>query len=407
MLERGRTLAEQEEAPPLAEAAPAVRARAGRLARITLRRLGQADAVLAPLLRRPPRQDIRIVLQLGAVEMLEEGAAPHGVVSACVELARLRQARASGMVNAILRRVAETDPGRWAALPPRRLPGWLRGRLAAAYGNARAARIEAASARPAPLDLTLREPRRDWPERLGAEVLPTRSLRIAEPGQVSALPGYAEGAWWVQDAAAALPARALAPAPGAQVLDLCAAPGGKTLQLAAAGAAVVALDLSETRLARLRENLARTGLSARIVVADALDWAPEAPFDAVLLDAPCSATGTLRRHPDLPFVRDAADLKALRALQAGLIDRAVGWLKPGGRLVFCTCSLLPEEGERQFEAALARHPGLAPDPEALAALPGLEPEWDAGPGALRITPETWDARGGLDGFFIAALSAPA
>ena len=407
MLERGRTLAEQEEAPPLAEAAPAVRARAGRLARIILRRLGQADAVLAPLLRRPPRQDIRIVLQLGAVEMLEEGAAPHGVVSACVELARLRQARASGMVNAILRRVAETDPGRWAALPPRRLPGWLRGRLAAAYGNARAARIEAASARPAPLDLTLREPRRDWPERLGAEVLPTRSLRIAEPGQVSALPGYAEGAWWVQDAAAALPARALAPAPGAQVLDLCAAPGGKTLQLAAAGAAVVALDLSETRLARLRENLARTGLSARIVVADALDWAPEAPFDAVLLDAPCSATGTLRRHPDLPFVRDAADLKALRALQAGLIDRAVGWLKPGGRLVFCTCSLLPEEGERQFEAALARHPGLAPDPEALAALPGLEPEWDAGPGALRITPETWDARGGLDGFFIAALSAPA
>jgi 16S rRNA (cytosine967-C5)-methyltransferase len=407
VLERGRTLAEQEEAPPLAEAVPAVRARAGRLARITLRRLGQADAVLAPLLRRPPRPDIRIVLQLGTVEMLEEGAAPHGVVSACVELARLRQARASGMVNAILRRVAETDPRRWAALPPRRLPGWLRGRLAAAYGNARAARIEAASARPAPLDLTLREPRRDWPERLGAEVLPTRSLRIAEPGQVSALPGYAEGAWWVQDAAAALPARALAPAPGAQVLDLCAAPGGKTLQLAAAGAAVVALDLSETRLSRLRENLARTGLSARIVAADALDWAPEAPFDAILLDAPCSATGTLRRHPDLPFVRDAADLKALRALQAGLIDRAVEWLKPGGRLVFCTCSLLPEEGERQLEAALARHPGLAPDPEALAALPGLEPEWDAGPGALRITPETWDARGGLDGFFIAALSAPA
>ena len=363
--------------------------------------------MLAPLLRRPPRADIRIVLQLGTVEMLEEGAAPHGVVSACVELARLRQARASGMVNAILRRVAEVDPERWAALPPRRLPGWLRGRLASAYGNARAARIEAASARPAPLDLTLREPRRDWPERLGAEVLPTRSLRLSGAGQVSALPGYAEGAWWVQDAAAALPARALAPAPGAQVLDLCAAPGGKTLQLAAAGAAVVALDLSETRLARLRENLARTGLSARIVVADALDWAPEAPFDAILLDAPCSATGTLRRHPDLPFVRDAADLKGLRALQAGLIDRAVAWLKPRGRLVFCTCSLLPEEGERLLEAALARHPGLAPDPEAIAALPGLEPEWDAGPGALRITPETWDARGGLDGFFIAALSAPA
>jgi 16S rRNA (cytosine967-C5)-methyltransferase len=217
------------------------------------------------------------------------------------------------------------------------------------------------------------------------------------------LPGYAEGAWWVQDAAAALPARALAARPGERVLDLCAAPGGKTLQLAATGAEVTALDVSDARLGRLRDNLARTGLAARIVTADALQWAPPAPFDAILLDAPCSATGTLRRHPDLPFVRTAEDLKPLATIQSALLERATGWLRPGGRLVFCTCSLLPEEGETVLAAALARHPDLVPDPAALEAVPGLESEWDAGPGALRITPETWEERAGLDGFYIAAL----
>jgi len=407
VLERRRTLAELEDEPPLSEAPPPERARAGRLARATLRKLGQADAVLGPLLHRPPRADIRTVLRLGTVEMLEEGAAPYGVVNACVELARLRQARAAGMVNAILRRVAETPPEAWQALPARRLPGWLRGRLSAAYGNARAARIEAVCAQLPPLDLTRRDGRPDWPERLEAEVLPTGSLRRRAGGQVSALPGYAEGAWWVQDAAAAIPARVLGPAPGQRVLDLCAAPGGKTLQLAATGADVVALDISEARLDRLRANLERTGLAAEIVVADALDWQPEAAFDAILLDAPCSATGTLRRHPDLPYVRDAADVKALGALQAALIDRAASWLLPGGRLVYCTCSLLPEEGERQIAAALERLPALAPDPAALEGVPGLEEVWSAGPGALRITPETWEARGGLDGFYIAALTSTA
>jgi 16S rRNA (cytosine967-C5)-methyltransferase len=403
VLERGKTLAEQEDESPFTAAVPAERARAGRLARATLRKLGQADAVLAPLLRRPPRADIRTVLRLGTVEILEEGAAPHGVVNACVDLARLRQARAAGMVNAILRRVAETEREVWAALPPQRLPGWLRGRLSSAYGNARATRIEAVCSAPAPLDLTLRDNRRDWAERLEADVLPTGTLRRRAGGQVSALPGFAEGAWWVQDAAAALPARALAPSPGQRVLDLCAAPGGKTLQLAATGAEVTALDVSDSRLDRLRDNLARTGLAAQIVTADALEWAPEAPFDAILLDAPCSATGTLRRHPDLPFVRKPEDLKPLATLQSALLDRATGWLRPGGRLVFCTCSLLPEEGEAVVADALARHPGLAPDPAAIGALPGLEAAWDAGPGTLRITPETWEDRGGLDGFYVAAL----
>jgi 16S rRNA (cytosine967-C5)-methyltransferase len=309
------------------------------------------------------------------------------------------------MVNAVLRRVAEMEAEAWDALPPTRLPNWLRGRLGAAYGNARTAAMEALFAAAPPVDLTLRrsEDPRAWAETLGAEILPTGSLRLARAGQVSALPGFEAGAWWVQDAAAALPARILAPAPSARVLDLCAAPGGKTLQLADAGAEVTALDISPARLERLRENLARTGLSAEIVAADALDWAPPAPFDAILLDAPCTATGTIRRHPDLPHARDKAQIAPLVALQDALIDRAAGWLAPGGRLVFCTCSLLPEEGEARAEAALSRHPSLRPDAGALGGLEGLDPAWHAGPGALRLTPESWSERGGIDGFFIAAF----
>jgi 16S rRNA (cytosine967-C5)-methyltransferase len=234
-------------------------------------------------------------------------------------------------------------------------------------------------------------------------MLPTGSLRLAEAGQITALPGYAEGAWWVQDAAAALPARVLDPRPGERVLDLCAAPGGKTLQLAAAGAEVTALDISGPRLARLRENLERTRLTAEIVVADALHWQPDALFDAVLLDAPCSASGTIRRHPDLPFVKTGAELPDLVTLQAALIDRALGFVKPGGRLVYCTCSLLPEEGEAQLEAALVRHAGLTVErPEAA----GIDTAWITAQGGLRLRPDYWANRGGMDGFFIVRLRKP-
>nr|WP_198666104.1 transcription antitermination factor NusB [Tropicimonas sp. IMCC34043] len=401
--EDGMMLSEMESHPHFADAPPEVRARAGRLARTTLRHAGRADAALKPFLQRAPKPPIRALLRLAAVEMLGEGAAAHGVVNAAVTLARRQQPGAAAMVNAVLRRLADAGPEGWLAAHPQRLPGWLRGRLGAAWGNARVARMEAVFEAAPPLDLTMRATDGDWAERLGAEALPTGSLRLAAPGQISTLPGYAEGAWWVQDAAAALPARLLAPQPGQRVLDLCAAPGGKTLQLAAAGAAVTALDISEARLVRLRENLARTGLSAEVVVADALDWHPEAPFDAILLDAPCSATGTIRRHPDLPFVKDSASIKPLVALQAALIDRAVEMLAPGGRLVFCTCSLLPDEGEAQLSAALGRHPELTPDEGALAAVSGMPRDWHAGPAALRTTPEMWADRGGLDGFFVAAL----
>ncbi len=231
-------------------------------------------------------------------------------------------------------------------------------------------------------------------------MLPTGSLRLSDPGQVTGLPGYANGQWWVQDAAAAMAVRLLAPPQGERVLDLCAAPGGKTLQLADAGAKVTALDISGPRMARVAENLARMGLTADLVVADAMQWQPDAPYDAILLDAPCSASGTLRRHPDLPFIKDGSDLPDLIALQAALLDRALGWLAPGGRLVFVTCSLLPDEGEAQLAGALARHPGLVVDP---VAFEGISPEWVTEAGGLRLRPDYWADQGGMDGFFMARL----
>ncbi|MBN2905324.1 MAG: methyltransferase domain-containing protein [Rhodobacteraceae bacterium] len=404
VLEDHRLIAELTgEEGPLADLDPAERARAQRLALSTLRHLGRAEAVLKPHLRRPPPPPVRALLLLATVEMLEEGAAPHGVVNAAVSLARAGQKTQAmaGLVNAVLRKVADLPRADWDALPPQRLPGWLRGRLDSAWGRAAVTAIEAAHAAGAPLDLTPRDgDAATLAAAVGGVALPTGSVRLTGSVQVSALPGYDAGTWWVQDAAAALPARVLDPEPGERVLDLCAAPGGKTLQLAAAGANVTALDVSGARMARVEENLARTELSADLVVADALDWVAPAPFDAILLDAPCSASGTIRRHPDLPFAKDAATIKPLFAMQAALIDRALALLTPGGRLVYCTCSLLPEEGEAQIDAALGRHPGLTVEtPQADWVIPG----WIAANGGLRLRPDFWADTGGMDGFYIATL----
>lgn len=372
--------------------APADRARALRLAAAVLRHLEPADAVLKPHLRKAPPLTVQNMLRLAVVERAQ-GAAAHGVVNAAVEMARRgkRTAHLAGLVNAVLRAVQEG-----VALPVQKLPRWMRQAMVHAYGREAVAAIEAVQAGEPPLDLTLRE---GFAAPEGV-LLPTGSLRLASPGQVSTLPGYAEGGWWVQDAAAALPARLLAVQPGERVLDLCAAPGGKTLQMAAAGALVTALDISGPRMARVAANLARTGLTAELVVADALVWEPEAAFDAILLDAPCSATGTVRRHPDLPFVKDGSEVAVLVALQAQLLDRALGWLRPGGRLVFATCSLLPEEGEGQLAAALARHPGLSVEPGELA---GVEPGWWTDGAGLRLRPDYWAEAGGMDGFFMARM----
>ena len=369
----------------------ALRARAQRLALAVLRNLARTDAVLAPFLRKAPSPAVMAVLRVAVVEMLEMDAPPHGVVNAAVTALRAdgRMAHSAGMANAVLRRAAEVTG--WHEMPVQPLPGWLRRRLKAVYGEPVVQAIEAAHHAGAAIDLTLK-PGVAGPE--GGEAVGA-SWRMPAGVQVSALPGYEAGEWWVQDAAAALPARLLAVHPGERVLDLCAAPGGKTMQLAAAGAVVTALDASEPRLLRLRQNLARTGLSAEILCADALLWAPEQRFDAVLLDAPCTATGTIRRHPDLPLVRKPADVASLTALQALLLDRALGFVKPGGRLVYCTCSLLPDEGEAQITAALARHPGLR------VATPA-QPLGDATPeGGWRTRPDGHP--GGIDGFYMALL----
>lgn len=377
------------------------RARAQRLALSVLRSVEPLDRVLHPLMRKAPPLAVLNILRLAIFE-ISNGAAPHGVVNEAVGLARRdrKSTHMTGLINAVLRQVPAPDPTTpTAAGPVQRLPRWLRQPLVHTYGRDVVAAIEAVHAAAPPLDLTLR-PGAEAPE---GELLPTGSLRLSDRGQVSGLAGYAAGGWWVQDAAAALAVRLLGDVAGQRVLDLCAAPGGKTLQLAAQGAKVTALDLSGPRMLRLSENLARTGLQASLVIADALHWQTEARFDAILLDAPCSATGTIRRHPDLPFAKDGSELAELVPLQAALLDRALGWLKPGGRLIYCTCSLLPDEGERQLEAALARHPGLSVNRPTLA---GIDPAWITPEGGLRLRPDYWADRGGMDGFFMVALSMP-
>ena len=380
---------------------PPERARARRLALATLRYRGRCDAVLAPLLHRRPRPAVMEALHLAVTEMLALNEAPHGVVNATVTALRHgspKLAASAGMANAVLRKAAESRDI-WDKAAPARLPDWLRKPIGQNWGESTVRAIEAAHEAGAPLDLTPRPGAGPLPE---GEMLPTGSLRLTAPGQVSALPGYGEGAWWVQDAAAALPARLLDAQPGEIVADLCAAPGGKTLQLAAMGAQVTAVDIAASRMKRLAENLTRCGLTATTITADALDWRPEAPLDAVLLDAPCSATGTIRRHPELPLLRDGSGLAELTTLQAELIDHAASLLRPGGRLVYAVCSLLPAEGEDQMTAALARLPGLTIAPADPAAL-GIPADWLTVQGAIRTRPDHWPDRGGVDGFFIACL----
>lgn len=383
----------------LAELSPAERARAQRLATEALRWAQRSDRVLGPYLRNRPEDPILNILRLAVFELFEAGEAPHGVVNDAVSLAKGPK---SGLVNAVLRNVLRAHVD-WTALPVPSVPKWLRKRLVAAWGKEAVAAMEAVFAAQTPLDLTVKEDAEGWAKRLDGELLPTGSVRLAKAGQVSALEGFDGGAWWVQDAAAAIPARVLDPKPGERVLDLCAAPGGKTMQMAATGATVTALDISPARMERLAENLARTGLSAECVTADVFEWSPPAPFDAILLDAPCSATGTLRRHPDLGYAKSDEGIAGLVALQDRMIDRALGWLKPGGRLVYCTCSLLPEEGEERAAAMASRHPDLVfVTPDAS----GLDPAWRI-PLGLRIRPDHWAGRGGIDGFFVTMVQKPA
>ena len=397
----GRLMPELLAAGVLDRLDPADRARAQRLTLDTLRGLERADRLLEKHLRKNPPLTVRNMLRLATVEICMGGDA-HGVVNEAVAIVGQdkRTGALKGLVNAVLRKIAVEGPAAWAKLRVPRLPKWLRDPLVAAYGAPVVAAMEAVQFATPPLDLTARGDAAAVAAAVGGAVLPTGSVRIAGAGQVTALPGYDSGDWWVQDAAAAIPARVLAARPGEAVLDMCAAPGGKTMQLANTGAQVTALDISEARMARVAANLARTGLVADVVVGDAMTH--QGQYDAILLDAPCSATGTIRRHPDLPHAKDGSDFGALMEMQAAMLDHALTLLKPGGRLIYCTCSLLPDEGEVQVDEALARHPGLRVDRAALD-LAGLDPAWITEEGGLRLRPDLWADQGGMDGFYIACL----
>lgn len=377
------------------------RARAARLAQDTLRGLERADRILQKHLNKYPPLTVRNALRVGTIELCQ-GAAAHGVVNAMVELVSRhnRLGHLKGLTNAVLRKVAADGPETWNTLRVPRLPKWLRVPLVQAWGPEAMVAMEAAHFAGAPLDLTAKSDADRVAKATGGTVLPSGSIRIKDAGQVSTMPGFSEGDWWVQDAAAALPVRVLAPQPGEQVLDLCAAPGGKTMQLAAAGADVTAVDDSAGRMARVKENLSRTGLKARLLVEDARETTGD--YDAILLDAPCSATGTIRRHPDLPHAKDGSEFGALIELQEHLIDHAWSLLKPGGRLVFCTCSLLPDEGEVQVDEALLRHADMQVD-EAALNIPGVDEAWRTVEGGLRLRPDYWADLGGMDGFYMVCL----
>ena len=362
--------------------------------------------MLKPYLKKTPPPHVMNALRLGVIELCS-GEAAHGVVNAYVEIvARNRRTQAmKGLTNAVLRKIADEGPEGWSKRAVPLTPGWLRQPLVAAWGRDAVAGMEAAHFAGAPLDLSVKGNAKAVAEALHGSVLPTGSVRLPNAGQVSTLKGYAEGEWWVQDAAAAIPVKLLGNVKGLKVLDLCAAPGGKAMQLAASGAKVTAVDISDKRMERIRENLARVGLEAECVVSDAFEFA-QGGFDAVLLDAPCSATGTIRRHPDLPYAQDGSEFGALIDQQEAMIDHALTLLKPGGRLVFCTCSLLPDEGEVQVEQALARHPELTIDKAALK-IDGINTDWITPEGGLRLRPDYWPQIGGMDGFYMAVLRKPA
>ncbi len=401
VMDKGRLLSEVIGGGALQKLAPEDRARAQRLATETLRNLERADRILQKHLKKTPAITVQNVLRMATVELCQGGAA-HGVINDAVEIVAKgkRTAGMKGLTNAVLRKVADKGVDEWEKLRVPRLPKWLRKPLAQAYSNEAMLSIEAAHFAGAPLDLTAKGDASAVAEAVGGDLLPTGSVRLQDAGQVTALEGFKQGAWWVQDAAAAIPARVLNAQPGEKVLDLCAAPGGKTMQVAAAGAKVTAVDDNPARMERLQENMKRVQLKANVVVGDVM--AQEGQYDAILLDAPCSATGTIRRHPDLPFAKDGSEFGDLIGMQEVFLDHALSLLKPGGRLVFCTCSLLPDEGEVQVEEAVERWADVTVDREAVL-VDGVDPSWVTEEGGLRLRPDYWADRGGMDGFYVALL----
>jgi 16S rRNA (cytosine967-C5)-methyltransferase len=389
----------------LADLSPRDRAFARLLTVTVLRRLGEIDAVLDRYLAHPPPAHLRNILRLGVAQLRHLGTPAHAGVDATVALAGANQ-RQRALANAVLRRVASGNSENLDGDKAARLntPGWLWQSWLAAYGESAAKQIAMAHLEEPPLDLTLKRPEEAalWVERLNATVLPQGSLRLRAAGVIEELAGYAEGAWWVQDAAAAMPARLFGDVHGRRIADLCAAPGGKAAQLIAMGARITALDKSRQRLDIVKSNLERLKLEAELIVADATQWKRDADFDGVLLDAPCSATGTIRRHPDIAHLKSPKDVASAAVLQAQLLAAAWRLLRPGGYLIYCTCSLQPEENEAQIASLLAggaplervaiKADEIATPPDAVTAL-----------GDLRTLPRHWRDMGGMDGFYACRL----
>jgi 16S rRNA (cytosine967-C5)-methyltransferase len=389
------------------------RALARAIVAASLRRKGQLDNVLGTFLERglPERPGtLHPILLSAAAQLIFLKTPAHAAIDLAVTLTQYdpQAKRYDKLANAVLRRVASDGEAIAAALDAARInaPDWLWSRWVSYWGEDRARAIAEMNLMEPPLDLTVKSEPELWAERLAGRVLPTGSVRLLSKGRIEAMPGFDDGAWFVQDVAASLPARLLGDVAGKHVAELCAAPGGKTAQLVLAGASVVAVDSSKTRLSLLAENLARLGLEAERVQADAARWAPGELFDGVLLDAPCSSTGTIRRHPDIPYLKSPKDIEALAGLQARLLDNAARLVKPGGRLVYSTCSLEPEEGEAQIAAFLVRNDAFSLDAIEPAALFG-QADWIEPSGCLRTfpyqlrleTPE-WS---GMDGFFATRL----
>ena len=381
------------------------------IAGVSMRRFGTIGALLdAALAKGMPRKSgpLEAILVTALAQILFLDVPDHAAVDLAVRLARGddRAQAFAGLANAVLRRISAEKAARLAAIAPDAdTPSWLMTRWRAAYGEAGAEAIAAALRVEPSLDLTVKADAAGWAERLGGRVLATGSVRLAAHGPINALAGFDEGTWWVQDAAAALPAKLLGKIEGLRIADLCAAPGGKTAQLAAAGALVTAVDRSDVRLQRLRENLKRLRLDAKVVAADMLSWQSE-PFDGLILDAPCSATGTIRRHPDVAWAKAPADVVAVADLQRRMLARAVQWVKPGGVMIYCTCSLEPEEGEAQIAAFLEKQPEFRIEPVKPEEIGGLS-EAIQPMGTLRTLPsmlaDVDPVMAGMDGFFVARL----
>lgn len=399
----------ESEDSPFASLEPQDRSFARAIVSMALRRRGQIAAALDGLMQRklPARSgSLRTILEIAAAQILFLEVPDHAAVSTALELAdgdpkaRHFKPLANGVLRNLARRRDAILDGQDAA----RLdtPDWLWQRWAAVFGDDAVRAIAETHLSEPPLDVMVKNDALAWADRLGGVALQTGTVRLKARGRIEALAGYDEGSWWVQDFAAALPARFLGDVRGKRVLDLCAAPGGKTAQLASAGAIVTAVDISDTRMRRLKANMNRLNLEADCVVADAATFQSDVAFDAVLVDAPCSATGTIRRHPDIPWVKIEGDLSALVAAQRKLIANAISLARPGAPIVFATCSLQPEEGEEQAEWALAGHP-ISPSPITAGETVGVEDHW-VSQGSLRTLPSfspDLNVDGGMDGFFAA------